>query len=112
VVEALPWVARCYSPEIDWNCFVRQVKLRDLQNRAGFVLELALALPNHGRPTPLSMRTAKEDLEKARLLNETTLCWDSMPEATRRWVRENRTAEARHWNVAARLRVEDLVHAQ
>jgi hypothetical protein len=35
-----------------------------------------------------------------------------MPEATRRWMRQNRSPEASHWNVVARLRAEDLVHAE
>src|ERR1039458_8897460 len=58
------------------------------------------------------MARAKSELEAARLLAEATFCWDSMPEATRRWMRQNRSPEASHWKVVARLRAEDLVHAE
>ncbi len=58
------------------------------------------------------MARAKSELEAARLLAEATFCWDSMPETTRRWMRQNRSPEASHWNVVARLRAEDLVHAE
>ena len=105
VCEALPWVARQYAAKVDWEWLVRQAKLHDFQNRLGFLLELA------GTATG-PMAQAKSELEAARLLAEATFCWDSMPEATRRWMRQNRSPEASHWNVVARLRAEDLVHAE
>lgn len=103
--EALPWVARQYAAEVDWEWLVRQAKLHDFQNRLGFLLELA------GTGTE-PMAQARSELETARLLAEATFCWDSMPEATRRWMRQNRSPEASHWNVVTRLRAEDLVHAE
>jgi transcriptional regulator with XRE-family HTH domain len=105
VCEALPWVARQYAADVDWEWLVRHAKLHDFQNRLGFLLELA------GTGTE-PMARAKSELEAARLLAEATFCWDSMPEATRRWMRQNRSPEASHWNVVARLRAEDLVHAE
>jgi transcriptional regulator with XRE-family HTH domain len=105
VCEALSWVARRYASEIDWEWLVRQAKLHDLQNRLGFLMELA------GVATE-SMVRARSELETARLLAEATFCWDSMPESTRRWMRQNRSPEASHWNVVTRLRAEDLVHAE
>jgi hypothetical protein len=50
------------------------------------------------------MNQAKEELDKARLLAEATFCWDSMPAATRKWMREQRSAEAAHWNIVTRMR--------
>jgi hypothetical protein len=105
VCEALPWVARQYAADVDWEWLVRHAKLHDFQNRLGFLLEWA------GTGTE-PMARAKSELEAARLLAEATFCWDSMPEATRRWMRQNRSPEASHWNVVARLRAEDLVHAE
>jgi len=105
VCEALVWVARQYAAEVDWEWLVRQAKLHDFQNRLGFLLELA-------RAGTESMARAKSELEAARLLAEATFCWDSMPQATRRWMRQNRSPEASHWNVVERLRPEDLVHAE
>ena len=105
VCEALPWVARRYAGKVDWEWLVRQAKLHDFQNRMGLLLELAGAATE-------PMARAKGELEPARLLAEATFCWDSMPEATRRWMRQNRSPEALHWNVVTRLRPEDLFDAE
>ena len=55
------------------------------------------------------MKRAQEELEEARLLAEATFCWDSMPPATRQWMRENRSPEAAYWNVVTRIRPEELL---
>ena len=54
---------------------------------------------------------AGRELERARLLQEDTLCWDSMPAATREWMRANRAPLAEYWNVLTRLRAEDVHNA-
>jgi len=105
VCEALVWVARRYGAEVDWDWLVRHAKLHDFQNRLGFLLELAST-------ETAAMLQAKSEMEAARLLAEATFCWDSMPEATRRWMRQNRSPEASHWNVLTRLRAGDLAHAE
>ena len=38
--EALPWVVLTY-PDMDWPWLIREVKLRDAQNRLGFVVAMA-----------------------------------------------------------------------
>ncbi len=96
VVEALPWLVRRYADQLDLDWLVRQAKLQNLQNRLGFVLQTA------GVETPKLMAAVSE-LERARLLQEATLCWDLMPAATREWMRANRTPSAEHWNVLTRL---------
>jgi transcriptional regulator with XRE-family HTH domain len=101
VVEALPWLVGTYQAQLDFGWLVRQAKLQNLQNRLGFLLQLA------GVDTPEGL-LAVRDLERARLLQEDTLCWDSMPAATREWMRANRTPLAEHWNVLTRLRAEDI----
>src|SRR4051794_7337475 len=40
VIEALPWLAVEYH-NLDWEWLIRETKLRDLQNRLGFVVTLA-----------------------------------------------------------------------
>jgi transcriptional regulator with XRE-family HTH domain len=104
VVEALPWLVRRYAAQLDLAWLVRQAKLQNLQNRLGFVLQTA------GTETP-ELLAVFQELERARLLQESTLCWDSMPAATREWMRVNRPALAVHWNVVTTLRPEDLSHA-
>ena len=101
VVEALPWLVRRYATQLDLAWLVRQAKLQNLQNRLGFVLQTSGA----------ENATVVQELERARLLEESTLCWDSMPPATRDWMHVNRPALAAHWNVVTTLRPEDLSHA-
>lgn len=102
VTEALPWLARQYADAINWSWLVEQAKLRNLQNRLGFLLQLANA-SDVGEPT---MKDALDKLDKARLLAETTFCWDSMPAATRKLMRERRSPEAVHWNVVSLMNSE------
>ena len=97
VVEALPWLVRRYVDQLDFDWLVRQAKLQNRQNRLGFVLQAA------GVKTA-ELSAAVDELERARLLQEATLGWDSMPAATREWMRANRSPLAVHWNVLTRLR--------
>ena len=99
VVDALPWLVRQYASQMDFRWLVRQAKLQDLQNRLGFVLQVA---------GPQETWRAVGELERARLLQEATLCWDAMPAATREWMRTHRTPLAQHWNVLTRLQPEDV----
>ena len=101
VVEALPWLVDTYQSQLDFGWLVRQAKMQNLQNRLGFLLQVA------GVHKSESLSAVRE-LERARLLQEDTLCWDSMPAATREWMRANRTPLAEHWNVLTRLRAEDV----
>ena len=104
VVEALPWVVHQYCGRLDPAWLVRSAKLQNLQNRLGFLLQAA---PER---TP-GLAVALADLERARLLQESTLCWDSMPTATREWMRVNRSPLAQYWNVVTTLRPEDARRA-
>lgn len=104
VVEALPWLVATFESQLDFSLIVRQAKLQNLQNRVGFVLNVAAV------DTAEGLRAVRQ-LERARLWQEDTLCWDSMPGATREWMRANRTPLAEHWNVLTRLRSEDVHHA-
>jgi transcriptional regulator with XRE-family HTH domain len=103
VSDALPWLVRRFAKELDWGWLVRQAKLRNLQNQLGFLTQLAMS----ASPEPLhnaAMKRALGELDASRLLAEATLCWSSMPPATRRWMREHRSPEAAHWNVVTRQR--------
>jgi transcriptional regulator with XRE-family HTH domain len=104
VVEALPWVVASFKNQFDFGAMLRQAKLQNLQNRLGFVLQVSAVDTHDGL-------TAVRELERARLLQEDTLCWDSMPAATREWMRANRAPLAEYWNVLTRLRAEDVHNA-
>lgn len=101
VLEGLPWLLRRFGAELKWPELVQRAKLENTQNRLGFLLALA------GPATP-EAQSALAELERARLLREDTLCWESMPAATRDWMRAQRSPLAAYWNVLTRLTMDDL----
>lgn len=113
VIEALPWLVLQY-PGLDWEWAIAQVKLRDLQNRLGFVVglahELAATRENAGQTGAVLSRVAAR-LERARLAREDTLCQDSLSAAEREWLRKTRPPAAAHWNLLCDLRPEALPYA-
>ena len=108
LVEALPWLVLRYSP-FDERWLVREAKLRDLQNRLGFVVTLARRLAeraaDHQKAGVLELLEAQ--LERSRLACEDTLC-KSVREPQRRWLVEHRPEEARHWNLLTDWTVDAL----
>jgi transcriptional regulator with XRE-family HTH domain len=118
VVEGLPWLAAEYT-DLDWDWVVRNAKVRDLQNRVGFVVAVAhrfAASDKHGRGVGESrerkLKEYTEVLERSRLVREDTLCHESMTEVERNWLRANRPAEAAHWNLLTDMRAENLSHGK
>ena len=118
VVEGLPWLAFTYA-DLDWDWAVRNAKLRDLQNRLGFVATLASRLgasqsSSESTEEPRSRRLKEYAavLDRSRLAKEDTLCHDSLTEAERKWLRANRPAEAAHWNLLTDVKVENLPYGR
>ena len=111
VVEALPWLAYTYS-ELDWDWLTRNAKLNDRQNRLGFVVDLAEEfagrLGDTSRKKSLSQK--KVVIERSRLAREDTLSHESMTQAERKWLRQNRPSKARHWNLLTDLDVRHLAY--
>ena len=100
LVEALPWLLLRYST-VDRGWLVREAKVRDLQNRLGFVVSLARGVAER-TGNDNQVRTLKElegQLERSRLAREDTLCRESAPEPERRWLKQNQPEEAKRWNV-------------
>ena len=106
LVDALPWVLAKFA-NLDWAWLVGQCRLLNLQNRLGFLGELAvrLAAPEEARTMALAL------LETSRLALEGTLCRDSMSEPERNWVRKHRPDAAAHWNLLTTLTADQLTHA-
>ena len=113
LAEALPWVLLTY-PDLDWSWLISQAKLRDAQNRLGFLVAVAKDLAT-GRPefqpAVAQLAVVEQQLERARLVREDTLCRDSMPAAERRWLETNRSPLARHWNLLTGLAADQLSYA-
>jgi hypothetical protein len=100
LVEALPWLVLRYWT-LAWAWVVPEAKVRDLQDRLGFVVSLARSLAE--RAGESHQARALADLEgqfnRSRLAREDTLCQASLPEPERRWLAEHRSELARHWNL-------------
>jgi len=91
-----------------------EAKARDLQNRLGLVVSLArrLAERGQGASQAAALAALEATLDRSRLAREDTLCRASMPEAERRWVREHRSEEARHWNLLTDWTVDAVRYAR
>jgi hypothetical protein len=111
VVEALPWVTYTYALEMDWERLAEHAKQHGRQNRLGFVVTTAAAFAeqagDHARSETLNHY--RKLLDRSRLDREDTLCHDSMSDAVRTWLRDNRNPEARYWNLLTDL---DLKHVE
>lgn len=108
VVEALPWLA-LHFPDLNREWLVEQAKLHDVQNRLAYVVTLASELAGAGVAEHL--RELVRALEPSRLAREDTLCHDSMTDAERRWLRQERPPQAEHWNLLTDLKREHLPYA-
>ncbi len=112
LTEALPWVALQY-PDLDWDRLVPTAQTLNLQNRLGFVTTLARRLAEQRGDQAAATLLAQPEarLDQAKLVREDTLCHCSLSEAERRWLRGNRPADARHWNLLTDLSPEHLRYA-
>jgi hypothetical protein len=108
LTEALSWVL-CTYPDLGWPWLADQVKLKDAQNRLGFLVGVAKGVTESKHGTALELLSAAEaTLEHSRLAREDTLCRDSMPDAERRWLKINRSPLAQHWNLLTGMTAEQL----
>lgn len=104
LVEALPWLALTY-PEMDWGWLTRAARASDLQNRLGFVLNVAWRLAElWGEGSKADeLQRVESSLKRSLLAREDTLCHESMTLAERRWLRRNRSPQARQWRLLTDL---------
>jgi len=113
VVEALPWILLQYA-DLDWDWTVKRAKLNDLQNRLGYVTQLARRFAEAHQEYQSKGRALagyEAVLVRSRLQKEDTLCRDSMTGPEREWVRKIRPAEAAHWNLLTTLTPGQLRYA-
>jgi transcriptional regulator with XRE-family HTH domain len=112
VTEALPWILLEY-PDLDWESLIREVKIRDLQNRLGFLISVARRVAEQQGDDFKAklLRTKETALSRSRLLLEDTLCHNSLTAAERRWLDSARTEEAKYWRLLTDLKPERLKYA-
>jgi hypothetical protein len=109
LAEALPWVVATY-PNLQWDWLVQQAKLNDIQNRLGFVVDLAKAVAQKSQHQSELAKLSEVShlLERSLLAREDTLCRESMSEVERNWLAENRSPYAKRWNLLSGLAPEHL----
>lgn len=111
VVEALPWLLLQYW-DMDLVWLVKQSKLNDLQNRLGFVVSLAKEVSRRSSRVNEDRNRALEELrnmlEESRLVREDTFLKRVNTDVEREWLRQNRSEEARHWNLLTNWQPEHL----
>jgi transcriptional regulator with XRE-family HTH domain len=114
LVEALPWLLLKYW-DMDSKWLVKQAKVNDLQNRLGFVVSLAKQVSEKSEPAnenrSKNLKVLEETLEKSRLTREDTFLKRSDTDGERQWLRQNRSEEAKHWNLLTSWRPEHLPYA-
>jgi transcriptional regulator with XRE-family HTH domain len=112
VVEGLPWLVVEYY-DLNWEWLTREAKMRNVQNRLGFIVALAARIAaKRGADAALrKLREIEAALNQARLAREDSLCQGLLSEAERRWLRKARPADARHWNLLTDLDAEHLPYA-
>jgi transcriptional regulator with XRE-family HTH domain len=100
LVEALPWLVLRY-PDLDWSWVVREAKLRDLQNRLGFVVALGRQVARRVGDERTAARLAdlEAQLYRSRLAREEPFCQAELRDPERRWLATNRSEDARRWNL-------------
>jgi transcriptional regulator with XRE-family HTH domain len=104
VAEGLPWLVMRY-PDMPRDWLVREARARALQNRLGFVLTLGRLAGKRDDLQPLELELADSKLAK-----EDSFCRE-LNEAERRWLRANRSKEAKQWNLLSDMRPETVRYA-
>jgi hypothetical protein len=105
LVEALPWLVLRY-PEMKWKDVKRVAKTYDLQNRLGFVFNVARRTAEAqglDNATVSKLKKREADLERSMLVREDTLCDEAMTNAEREWLTTDRPEEAKHWRLLTNL---------
>ena len=109
IAESLLWLVYTFY-ELDWDKLTKYAKIFDLQNRLGFVVNLARQMAekigDDGKVAALS--AVEMNLEKSRLLKEDVLANESITNAERTFLKTNRSRQAKFWRVLSDLSVENL----
>jgi transcriptional regulator with XRE-family HTH domain len=110
-VEGLPWLPLAF-PDLNWEWLLREAKLRNRQNRLGYILELSVQAADNLQKSAVASTLAGvlADLNVSRLAMEDTLCDASMTRVERQWQRSHRPQMAVRWNLLTHLRLDHLNH--
>jgi transcriptional regulator with XRE-family HTH domain len=111
-VEALPWLLLAF-PDMKWNEVTRVAKMNDLQNRLGFLVNIAAKMAEKRNNSSLAdlLHARETQLERSMLACEDTLCNANMTNAERRWLDSNRSRDAQHWRVLTSMTPQSVRYA-
>lgn len=111
LAEALPWLPLRY-PNMNWEWLTAEARLRNRQNRLGFVVALAAKLAKKRAKRVAAERLSQvlATIEESRLAKADTLGQEWWPPGQRSFARKKRSRLAAHWNLDTRLTEEDLAH--
>ena len=109
LVEALPWVLLQF-PDMEWKHLLMTAKAHDLQNRLGFVTDVARRVAEFRKDKTMADRLAgwEAKLSNSKLEREGTLCNETMTNAERKWLQAKRPEAARQWHLLTDLAPEHL----
>lgn len=110
LVEAVPWIVLHYW-EMDFARIVELAKKFDLQNRLGFVVSLARKVSEADPQTEARTRALaglESTLYRSRLGHENDFLRPARNPVEKQWLMQNRSDDARHWNLVTDLRPEHL----
>jgi hypothetical protein len=109
LTEALPWVLASY-PDVDWSWLTDQAKLKDVQNRLGFLVGLARQLAasrEEFRPALESLQRVETKLERARLAREDTHFEEPQRASREAWLKMQQVQPKENLEEARRRARED-----
>jgi hypothetical protein len=112
LAEGLAWLLGQFA-DLDWQWLLPRAKQHDLQNRLGFLVELARssAAAKLDSERVETLGQWRDVLEKSRLDRDEPLSTVKVTNVERRWLLEHRPPEARHWRVLTSLRPEGVQSA-
>lgn len=113
VMAAIPWVLLRF-PDINTDWLVAEARLNNLQNRLGFLVDLAcdvaesrMASGRFSQAHLVTLEAMRGQLEDSRLAKEDTLARE-LSDSERLFFAAHRCEAARHWNLLTGLTKETL----
>ncbi len=109
IAESLPWLIYTFY-ELDWDKLTKFAKMFDLQNRLGFIVNLARQMAEKVEDDRkiAVLSAAETNLEKSRLFKEDVLANESITNAERTFLKTNRSRQAKFWRVLSDLSVQNF----
>jgi transcriptional regulator with XRE-family HTH domain len=111
VTDALPWLL-AHRRDLDGRRLTDEVRLSNLQNRLGFLLEVTVEATKalHFNDATARLEPWLCWLREARLFKEDTLCKKSLTQVERRRLRRRRPKAARFWRLYTDVNAKDVAN--